>query len=268
MCVCSENELILEICVIQAVWTIVTETQIVTVNVGDCRCILLQHRENNDENVEALTNATDKMSLHDNKMPSSAQVETSSRSGKRFEFSVTALSTDHKPNLDSERSRIEEAGLSVEEERYFDSQGVEQTIHKVMLSDVDLMACSRSFGDFEYKTNDKKREEEQAVTAAPDVRVHARSSLDAFLVAACDGVWDVMSNEDVATFVSGRLEHYHQESVKPLHGALLPTIADELLMDCLNRGASDNLSVTLAALSNCADELNKNTPEKRKIAFE
>ena len=260
-----------KILVTQAVWTIVTATQIVVVNVGDCRCILLQNSENNDENSGALTEATGNMSLQDRTtIPCAdpcAEMKPLSQRNKRLEFTVTALSTDHKPSLDSERSRVEEAGLVVMEERFHDADGVEQTIHKVKLSDGQRMACSRSFGDFEYKTNTEKSADQQAVTAAPEVNVHERSSSDAFLVAACDGVWDVMSNQDVATFVAGRLEHYDTGN-QPDRSLLLPTIANELLIECISRGASDNLSVTLAALSNWADKLSDKSSTKRKIAFE
>jgi len=181
---------------------------------------------------------------------------------------VMALSTDHKPDNETEVRRIQNAGLRVIDETFTDDLGVQQTIHKVALSDQNRMACSRSFGDFEYKTKKELSAEEQAVTAAPEVVVHQRSSRDAFLVAACDGVWDVMSNEEVAAFVTSRIEHYRNRSSSPGGKneddadnesaaapltALLPTIGDELLIECLNRKSGDNMSVVVAALSDWAE---------------
>lgn len=39
------------------------------------------------------------------------------------------------------------------------------------------------------------------VIGVPEVLVHERRETDEYLVLACDGVWDVMSNDDVASFV-------------------------------------------------------------------
>jgi serine/threonine protein phosphatase PrpC len=40
------------------------------------------------------------------------------------------------------------------------------------------------------------------VIALPEVITHRRSPNDEYLVLACDGVWDVMENDDVAAFVA------------------------------------------------------------------
>lgn len=241
-------------------------------NVGDCRCILLQRPEQPDAAaIAALTESTANVSLQDssnNNNDDTMEQKPSSRKDKEsLQFSVTALSTDHKPNLESEKLRIENAGLTVMEERFNDPRdGSERTIHKVKLSESDRLAMARAWGDFEYKTNDELPPDQQAVTAAPEVTVHERDSRDAFLVAACDGIWDVMSNEDVAAFVAGRLEHYRGGS-DPAPTALLPTIANDLLKECLNRGSTDNLSVTLAALSDWAGAVSSLSTTQRKIDF-
>lgn len=57
---------------------------------------------------------------------------------------------------------------------------------------------SRALGDFQYKDENRKPEDCK-VTAVPDTQSVLRSDDDEFLLVACDGVWDVMSNE-----VSGR----------------------------------------------------------------
>lgn len=46
---------------------------------------------------------------------------------------------------------------------------------------------SRALGDFQYKTNNTKTPEEQAVTALPEVTTHKISEEDEFLILACDG---------------------------------------------------------------------------------
>ena len=37
--------------------------------------------------------------------------------------------------------------------------------------------------------------EEQAVTAWPDVSVKVRNAADEFIIVACDGIWDCVTNE-------------------------------------------------------------------------
>jgi len=61
-------------------------------------------------------------------------------------------------------------------------------------------------GDYEYKNVEGRGPCEQLVSPEPEVFVHDRDDeRDEFLVLACDGVWDVMSNEDVCDFVRSRL---------------------------------------------------------------
>ena len=87
------------------------------------------------------------------------------------------LSKDHKPNDWIEHKRILAAK------------------HCVMMNRVDMcLALSRAFGDFVYKDRDYLPPEQQAVTAFPDVTVRNRDEKDLFMVIACDGIWDCLSN--------------------------------------------------------------------------
>jgi serine/threonine protein phosphatase PrpC len=128
------------------------------------------------------------------------------------------LSHDHKPYLPLERKRIEAAGGSVR-------------INRV---NGDL-AVSRALGDFDYKTRTDIKPEEQAVTARPDVLSHRRDPTDRFLVLACDGVWDVMSNDACVQFIEELL----------LENVGLQEIARSLLDHCLTLGSRDNMTVVL-----------------------
>ena len=52
---------------------------------------------------------------------------------------------------------------------------------------------------------------------------------DQFLVLACDGVWDVMSNEDICNFITHRMKVHDN----------LETICNEVIYTCLyNRNIS------------------------------
>ena len=58
------------------------------------------------------------------------------------------------------------------------------------------LALSRAFGDYGYKDGATLKQEDQAVTAMPDVTVNKRSKEDDFLVVACDGIWDCVTNQE------------------------------------------------------------------------
>lgn len=132
------------------------------------------------------------------------------------------LSEDHKPNNPLEISRIENSGGFV---RYNRVQG-------------DL-ALSRAFGDFRFKDREDLSEYEQMVTALPDIIIHERSPLDDILILACDGLWDVMSNEECIAitreiFLTGEND--------------MGLVAEELVDLSFLKGSRDNISATVAKL--------------------
>ena len=105
---------------------------------------------------------------------------------------VVALSEDHKPDDAGERARIERAGGHV-------AQGMMGM--GPMRVDGDL-AVSRCLGDFEYKRNQRLPPVEQKVSPLPECRTFVCDpAKDEMLVLACDGIWDVMSNQEVCDFV-------------------------------------------------------------------
>ena len=54
------------------------------------------------------------------------------------------------------------------------------------------LAVSRSFGDFDYKTNRDLPSIAQQVSCEPDVRMIPRNDTDNYLIFACDGIWDAI----------------------------------------------------------------------------
>ena len=101
---------------------------------------------------------------------------------------VQPLSYDHKPNNELETKRILAAGGWVEFNRVNGN-----------------LALSRALGDFVFKKNENKKAEDQIVTAYPDVEMKDLTSDHEFIVLACDGIWDVLSNEEVLEFVRTRI---------------------------------------------------------------
>jgi protein phosphatase 1G len=98
------------------------------------------------------------------------------------------LSADHKPDLDSEKKRIIDAGGYVEDNRV---NGV--------------LNLSRSIGDFEYKGNQALKPDKQLVISLPDVDIQKISKETDFIVIACDGIWECWESQKVVEFIYSKL---------------------------------------------------------------
>uniref|UniRef100_A0A3Q2ZL86 protein-serine/threonine phosphatase n=1 Tax=Kryptolebias marmoratus TaxID=37003 RepID=A0A3Q2ZL86_KRYMA len=131
---------------------------------------------------------------------------------------------DHKPCNPRERERIQNAGGSVMIQRVNGS-----------------LAVSRALGDYDYKCVDGKGPTEQLVSPEPEVFVMVRApEQDQFIILACDGIWDVMSNEELCEFVKSRLEVCDD----------LEKVCNEVVDTCLHKGSRDNMSIVLVCLPN------------------
>ena len=137
------------------------------------------------------------------------------RGGQAF-----ALSEDHKPGQEGERSRIMAAG------------GFLSNIGGVTRVNGNLN-LSRAIGDLKYKTNSGLPANEQIITAEPDVKHVVLTGNDPFFLLACDGVWDVMTNQQACDFVSQRLQQDRD----------LKTISSELLDACLASNPSETQGI-------------------------
>lgn len=109
-----------------------------------------------------------------------------------YSLEVTALSEDHKPELELEAKRIYEMGGRIDS--YHDSSNNDEAVgpQRVWLKDQDMpgLAMSRSLGD--------QVAHSIGVSSFPEVKQHLVSIEDKFIVIGSDGVWEFLSNEDVA----------------------------------------------------------------------
>ncbi|CAF4717322.1 unnamed protein product [Rotaria sp. Silwood2] len=125
---------------------------------------------------------------------------------------VLTSTKDHKPNVEQEEKRIQKAGGKITKFGN-DVPRVESKL-----------AVSRALGDYSL--------DKHLIPALPDIIQYSRDSLASFVIIACDGIWDVMNNEQVALFVSEKAKN---TSIKH--------IASQLLDHCLNLGTTDNMSI-------------------------
>ena len=145
------------------------------------------------------------------------------------------LTGDHKPQLASEKERIEVAGGWVHNNRV---NGV--------------LAVSRSFGDIQYKTFDGTTRfltvdekggiwnKTQQVISKPDILEFSVDATHEFVVIASDGLWDVFTSQECINYVRWQL--------KQQAGDLTKT-AEALVSAAFARGTADNTSVVIVAFN-------------------
>ena len=145
---------------------------------------------------------------------------------------VEPLTRDHKPNLEDEKERIIASGHEVTSEMVL-LNGKQTIMYRID----DIIACSRSIGDSSFKDNDDLPPEEQAVTCVPEIRefiVHSGQ----FLLLGCDGLFDVLSNEQVAEFI-----HSAWKTEQDLN-----LISSLLANEAIQQGSDDNVSVLIVKI--------------------
>jgi serine/threonine protein phosphatase PrpC len=233
---------------------LVCNDHIIVANVGDSRCILVKR-------IKTTTTTTD-----------SREVEEK----KKEDIVIIPMSEDHKPNLPNERARIESAGLTIQsdivpvdsklddctDKSLLPAAAISTTaakvtaatattttvVHRVRKSDKNLIGVSRAFGDYDYKSNTELSSIQQAVVCTPEIIIRERvDDEDMYLILACDGIWDVMSNEDVGTFVTRRVNEEMHKLNSRSDGEVLASVGDDLLAACLEAGSRDNMSVLIVA---------------------
>jgi protein phosphatase 1L len=119
------------------------------------------------------------------------------------------LSIDHKPNLPEEKKRIESLGGKIT----FDGSDWR----------VKSLSLSRAFGDLDCCPY---------VTHLPNIYKYKLDSRDKFVIIACDGLWDALTNKMAVEFI-------RDLQFKNFTG----NYAKELATHALNNGSLDNITV-------------------------
>lgn len=134
------------------------------------------------------------------------------------------MSSDHKPDVETERYRIHAAGGYVSEGRVNDN-----------------LNLTRAIGDLEYKKNTQLKPEEQIISAFPDVKVQPLQKNISFMLIGCDGIWETLTAVEIGKVAENRLQ-------KP--DVSLSSVCEELLDKLIAKDTSegtgcDNMSLIL-----------------------
>ena len=123
------------------------------------------------------------------------------------------LTYDHKASDPSEMKRIEESGGFVLRKRV-----------------LGILAVSRSFGDHSMK---------KFVVARPHVTETVLTEDDDFLIIACDGVWDILTDQEAVDLVRREMEQNSNENA---------AVANVLVQRSLAGGSTDNITALVIKL--------------------
>lgn len=133
------------------------------------------------------------------------------RDGKPVEIMLP-----HKPEREDERARIIALGGTV--------------VHIGAWRVNGTLSVSRAIGDIGHKPY---------ITSQPDIESYDVQSGDEYLVLACDGLWDVLSYDDVISHVANHLIVEKKER---------KSVAQSLVRAAKDKGSSDNITVMVIFL--------------------
>ncbi|ORC86287.1 protein phosphatase 2C [Trypanosoma theileri] len=149
------------------------------------------------------------------------------------------MSEDHKPTNKKEHTRILQCGGFVQFGRV-----------------CGILAVSRALGDYEFKFNGNRfiANRELMVSNVADVRQINLTDSSKFLLMACDGLWDVVENEEATQFVRDFLSYTPDVGSSPeTTKRALNNCCQKLAEFAIDRGSTDNVSVMLLFFHDVAD---------------
>lgn len=144
---------------------------------------------------------------------------------------IVVETKDHKPGDYGEKCRILAAGGKLKGSKSGGCCRID-----------GRLAVSRGLGDFEFKAHKNLPAAEQKVSCIPDVYEVAGLVPGTLLILACDGIWGVMSSQEVATKIREELNGDCQKDLK--------AVAASVVNESLERGSQDNLTLLLVHLGN------------------
>eukprot|EP00545_Synedropsis_sp_CCMP1620_P005061 CAMPEP_0119010196 /NCGR_PEP_ID=MMETSP1176-20130426/4852_1 /TAXON_ID=265551 /ORGANISM="Synedropsis recta cf, Strain CCMP1620" /LENGTH=455 /DNA_ID=CAMNT_0006962823 /DNA_START=46 /DNA_END=1410 /DNA_ORIENTATION=- len=143
------------------------------------------------------------------------------------------MTRDHKPNDERERARIHAMGEQIEWDNY-------SKVHRVK-----NLSLSRAVGD---------RFAKPAVSGEAEIKIFPIRVDDDFIVLASDGLWDVMTSDQVVNFVnkkvdtmipSGTLGDGAGDITKRLKDVRRKNMSRYVATEALKRGSGDNICVLI-----------------------
>lgn len=144
-----------------------------------------------------------------------------------------AMTKDHKPDWPDEKIRI----MEVIKKHRLNSK-IEHVDGAWRIGDLSV---SKSFGDLDNTP---------CVTHIPEIFNYKINQYLEFIVMGCDGLWDVVSNEEAINFVKDfRINNLTYTYTPYIKGTINKNIAEKLAQYAINKGSTDNISIIIIFLN-------------------
>ena len=200
-------------------WLLPTTNKLIVANVGDSRAIYiplpspLNDNNNNNNNTTATTTA------------SSATIQQ--------------LTKDHKPNEETERNRIYSVGGTVQWCGLRDQTTKEPIPNTGVYRMNGNLALSRAIGDRSEKPYISSQVDITSMTLPSSGNNNDNNDC---IILASDGLWDVMTNEQIQSFLQKTLQQQEKQSKTTL---TKQRMAKSLVKEALRLGSTDNITIII-----------------------
>eukprot|EP00828_Plagiopyla_frontata_P030265 TRINITY_DN3936_c0_g1_i3.p2 TRINITY_DN3936_c0_g1~~TRINITY_DN3936_c0_g1_i3.p2 ORF type:complete len:188 (-),score=27.26 TRINITY_DN3936_c0_g1_i3:71-634(-) len=146
---------------------------------------------------------------------------------------VTALSIDHKPEMATEKERVQKAGGFISNGRINGN-----------------LNLSRALGDLEYKKNNSKSRGEQLISCIPDIIERNIDNNFEFILMGCDGVFEILSNDSLVEYIRNQLRSTDGDLESAIENLL-----EQILAPNTSQGVGcDNMSAIIIKFASNSDK--------------
>lgn len=167
----------------------------------------------------------------------------SERLGRVFK----SLSTDHKPESLTERSRILKNGGQVVQVDKLNLQLPQKLLVKIPFRVFPGgLSVSRSFGDVQAK-DPLMGGKKGVLIADPEIMLYRVHQGTDFLLLGCDGIFDVFTTQELQELIWSFMQHKGLRL--PIEGTDLQGIINHVLINALKRQSFDNLTAILVGFN-------------------
>lgn len=195
------------------------------INAGDSRGILVRSHTEQENGSNAII--TTRIPDHLKKLMADPVQVAKQNAPAPCKWPLVQESIDHKPNHPTEVARIEAAKGHVTDD---DPPRLDGNL-----------AVSRGLGDFEYKADPSLEAGKQKVSCVPDIYEAKGLASGSMLVLCCDGVYDVMTSDDVANLVHDEMKENPDKD--------LGEIAARIVRKSLDQNSGDNVTAMVVQLA-------------------
>lgn len=160
------------------------------------------------------------------------------------DYKILYTTEDHKPNEKKEHERITRAGGSI----YQNPMTCQLVQNGEVIKNGPFrvfpgrLSVSRTLGDVELKT-EKYGGRKGIIIPNPDITIHNNLGGAKYIVLGCDGIFDVLSNEEIAAIFMEAKEHSDNKE------HFCDIVADMIIKGAMIKESFDNVSCIVVELS-------------------